>query len=211
MEVKLIVASGKHAGKEIPITKEKFLIGRAEDCQLRPHSDLVSRHHCVIFVEEGFVAVRDFGSKNGTQVNDATIQGEQELKNGDKLKVGSLELDVQLKVSVKEEKKPEVETVQEPTARTGAVIDEDDLDLDSWLNDTKTLESTHAESADTETVTSVTAEKKPEPTDEEPKKKEKDEKGSDVVGVFKSARWKPTAANPRDAAADTLKNFFKRH
>jgi len=36
MEVKLVVSAGKHAGTQIPVAGPLFLIGRAEECQLRP-------------------------------------------------------------------------------------------------------------------------------------------------------------------------------
>jgi pSer/pThr/pTyr-binding forkhead associated (FHA) protein len=75
MEVRLKVVGGKNAGHELILAGPKFFIGRAEDCQLRPKSDLVSRHHCVILVEEGFVAIRDFGSKNGTLINGQAVAG----------------------------------------------------------------------------------------------------------------------------------------
>ena len=38
MEVKLVVANGKNVGQEIPVPGPKFLIGRADDCQLRPEA-----------------------------------------------------------------------------------------------------------------------------------------------------------------------------
>ncbi len=69
MELKLKIVQGKNAGQEVAITGQKFLIGRAEDCHMRPGSDMISRHHCAIVVDQSFVAVRDFGSKNGTYVN----------------------------------------------------------------------------------------------------------------------------------------------
>ena len=53
MEVKLIVANGKQAGKEIPVAGHTFLIGRGEGCQLRPQCSEVSRKHCAILIEEG--------------------------------------------------------------------------------------------------------------------------------------------------------------
>ncbi len=137
MEVKLVVAQGKNAGQKIAVPGPKFFIGRAEDCQLRPNSDLVSRHHCVILIEEGFVAVRDFGSKNGTFVNDDQVRAEQELKNGDRLRIGQLEFTVELAVAVGGKKKPKVHSIQEAAARaaqTGAASPED-LDLDSLLGD----------------------------------------------------------------------------
>ena len=55
MEVRLKVFVGPNAGKELPVAGPKFLMGRAEDCQLRPRSDLISRHHCVLLIEDGLV------------------------------------------------------------------------------------------------------------------------------------------------------------
>ena len=208
MEVKLVVASGKHAGKVIPIDGSRLYIGRADDCHLQPRSELVSRHHCVILAEEGVVAVRDFGSKNGTLLNGDRIRGEQALKNGDRLQVGSLELEVQLAVPVSEENESSLPGMPEPTDRTVKSIDAD-LDLDSWLNDTETLDSTRSAGSLGETVTAATAEGKPELAGED--RKDNEEKTpSDVVGVWDKGKWKPTSANPRDAAADTLKEFFRR-
>jgi pSer/pThr/pTyr-binding forkhead associated (FHA) protein len=201
MEVKLVVVAGKRVGEEVPVVGPKFYVGRAEDCQLRPRSDLVSRHHCVLIVEEGYVAVRDFGSKNGTKVNHETVKGEQELKDGDRLKIGDLEFDVQLAVDVGGKKKPKVDSVQEAATRTVESSALDDMDLDSWLGDTTTqaIEPTPTDEAtmdatETETVDGTRRKKK---------------KRSEVPGVWSKGRWKPTSENPRDAAADTLKNFFQ--
>ena len=87
MEVKLIVIGGKHPGQVIPVPPPEFLIGRAEECHLRPQSDMVSRRHCAIMQEEGVVVVCDFDSKNGTYVNGQRLTARQELKPGDRLKV----------------------------------------------------------------------------------------------------------------------------
>ena len=57
MELTIKLLSGRSKGQEIRIPSNKFLIGRAEDCHLRPHSDLISRHHCVLLVEEGSCTV----------------------------------------------------------------------------------------------------------------------------------------------------------
>lgn len=215
MEVKLVVLSGKKAGEEVPVVGPKFFIGRAEDCQLRPHSELVSRHHCVIILEEGYVGVRDFGSKNGTLVNGEVTRGEQELKNGDRLQVGDLEFEVQLGVSIGGRKKPKVTSVQEAAARTVESSADDDMDLDKWLSDTdtRTLESTRTADSQTDTISTTTPDDKDEEDEAsalpEGKSKRKKKKTDEVVGVWKKGRYQPTKENPRDAAADTLKNFFK--
>jgi pSer/pThr/pTyr-binding forkhead associated (FHA) protein len=134
MDVKLKVIVGGSAGQEIAIPGPKFFIGRAEDCQLRPRSDLISRHHCALIIEENLVAVRDFGSKNGTHVNGERVAAERELKDGDILKVGPLEFEVSIKVSVTAKKRPKVTSVEEAATRTATT----DFDLDSevgeWLS-----------------------------------------------------------------------------
>ena len=132
MEVKLVCVGGKQPGREIPVRGPKYFIGRAEDCQLRPGSQEVSRHHAVILVEDGFVAVRDFGSRNGTFVNGEQVRGERELKTGDRLRIGPLEFEVQLTVAVGGKKKPKVASVREAAARTAtpaASGNADDIDI----------------------------------------------------------------------------------
>ena len=94
MKVELKVVGGSRAGMVIPITGSQFMIGRAEDCQLKPRSELISRYHCALLTETSYVAVRDLGSKNGVYVNGERIGVEQELKNGDRLALGPLEFEI---------------------------------------------------------------------------------------------------------------------
>ncbi|MGL6226499.1 MAG: FHA domain-containing protein [Thermoguttaceae bacterium] len=97
MSLCLIVANGRKAGQVIPVKGKRFLIGRADDCHIRLHSETVSRYHCAIIAEEGEdIIVYDLGSKNGVHVNGQRIppDHEQVLKDGDRLKVGILVFDV---------------------------------------------------------------------------------------------------------------------
>lgn len=98
MKVSLIVASGVHAGKTIPILGPKFLIGRDPECQLRPASQAVSKQHCAFHVREGKVLLVDFGSTNGTSVNDEQLpaNSEREVKHGDRIKAGPLDFTLAL-------------------------------------------------------------------------------------------------------------------
>ena len=226
MDVKLIVANGKSAGQAIPIAGPKFFIGRAEDCHLRPRSDLVSRHHCALVVEDGRVSIRDFGSKNGTLVNGQRVQSEQELKNDDQLTVGNLEFKVELSVDVGGKKKPQVKSVEEAAQRTVESAQDDDLDITELLGE----DGTGSATPDMETRTlASTAEAGGDPTEtvEAPKKdaepdegggtgamlseaeREAKRKSQDIVGVSETARKRRTAATSQEAAAAALKNFFK--
>jgi pSer/pThr/pTyr-binding forkhead associated (FHA) protein len=86
----MVLSEGKSVGKTIPITLSQFIIGRDPQCQLRPSSALISKRHCALIVRGSKLFVRDFGSTNGTFVNDQQVKGECEVKNDDLLKVGPL-------------------------------------------------------------------------------------------------------------------------
>jgi pSer/pThr/pTyr-binding forkhead associated (FHA) protein len=98
MKVNLVVATGVHQGKVIPIMGTEFLIGRDPQCQLRPASQAVSKQHCAVLVRDGKLFVKDYGSTNGTFLNDEQIEpnGEVELKPDDRLRVGPLDFSIQI-------------------------------------------------------------------------------------------------------------------
>ena len=232
MEVRLVVSSGKNAGRVVPVTGERFFIGRAEDCQLRPNTDLISRHHCVITIADGFVTVRDFGSRNGTFVNGERIRGEEELNNGDRLSIGPLNFVVELVVEMSGQKKPKVESVQEAAARTVESSSEaplkngDEFDLSDWLggevdagHDTRTLENNspgtvafEQDQASTPTTSTPKDQAKDQVEEQAPPTDKKKSKKDAVKkpGRLPSRTKKPKAADTRSAAADTLRHFFHR-
>jgi len=97
MKVNLIVtATGPNQGRAIPITGAKFVIGRDPECNLRPASQAVSKQHCAILIRDDKVFVLDLSSTNGTLVNDVAVSGEQEVANGDRLKIGPLEFNLDI-------------------------------------------------------------------------------------------------------------------
>lgn len=220
MEVKLIVIGGKNQGREIPVTEPEFLIGRSEGCHLRPASDRVSRRHCAIRLHEGRVMVVDFNSTNHTFVNDEQVTTERELKNGDRLKIGVLEFEVQLAVSVGGKIKPKVHTIQEAAARTvqNTAAKEDEIDITRWLEDgetetdeqasirsTMSVKDTHAAGLIPADTTTIHMPHKPAET--HPKKEDK--KSAKKPARFEIPK-KPLSQDSQSAANDTLRQFFNR-
>ncbi|RPI91251.1 MAG: FHA domain-containing protein [Planctomycetaceae bacterium] len=98
--VELKVLEGRQAGKTIPLHVRQFLIGREQDCHLRPNSDLISRHHCVFTIDDASIRLRDLGSTNGTFVNGERIQGQVVLRSGDRVSVGKLAFEVVVRETV---------------------------------------------------------------------------------------------------------------
>jgi pSer/pThr/pTyr-binding forkhead associated (FHA) protein len=97
MKVNLVVtAAGPNQGRSIPVSGAKFLIGRDASCQLRPASQAVSKQHCAIHIRNGQVWVEDFGSTNGTIVNDDAVSGQVQMKDGDRIRIGPLEFRLQI-------------------------------------------------------------------------------------------------------------------
>ena len=94
MQPKLVVATGKSAGRSIAIKRSPLLIGRAEECDVRPLSEDVSRRHCAIHVGPAELWAEDLGSRNGTFVNGVKIVQKTKLTDGDLVRVGVLELKV---------------------------------------------------------------------------------------------------------------------
>lgn len=221
VEVRLKVRTGKSAGQEIRLPGSKFIVGRAEDCHLRPNSDLVSRHHCAIVVEEGFVTVRDFGSKNGTIVNGERVVGETELKTGDHLKIGPLEFDVLVNESAPAKKRPAVHSIKEAAARTAqGNPGSNGVDVDQWLNEPESSASTSDAAANTINIREGDTEEidlgrtMSIPGGTQPVDVEADAPTREMPSTpAKPAGKLPPRNSSKDsgsAAADTLRKFFNR-
>ena len=229
MIAKLIVASGKSAGRSIAIKRNKLLIGRAEGCDVRPLSEDVSRRHCAITVGPAEVWVEDLGSRNGTFVNGAKIAERTKVVDGDIVRVGSLELKVSCTM---------------PAAQTPGTED----DVSRWLmaddqpagmsDTTRSLSPADDDAADSSTSNihgGAASAGSGEPSTDESfvsgiAAAPKDESGSGsgsgsgssrtVLESLKAGNAKPgslpqgvkkaSADSSRDAAAEALKKFFDR-
>ena len=91
----VITSQGPRHGDLVRITGSSFLIGRANDCDLRLDDSHASRQHARIRVEGARDAPRfvlhDLATDNGTSVN-GRRQTAVELNNGDVIRIGRTEL-----------------------------------------------------------------------------------------------------------------------
>lgn len=78
------VLDDRNAGG-IAITRFPFFIGRHPECDYCIDNALISRHHCVFFLQGNQVYVQDLGSLNGTKVNVQPLRSPQPIHDGDEL------------------------------------------------------------------------------------------------------------------------------
>ncbi|MDR0534578.1 MAG: FHA domain-containing protein [Verrucomicrobiales bacterium] len=85
---------------EFVLKKTDTLVGRKDDCDVILPDGSVSGHHCRIIHDEHCIRVIDLGSTNGTSINGQLISN-QLLQPGDKFLIGSVSLNMQLKLQRK--------------------------------------------------------------------------------------------------------------
>jgi pSer/pThr/pTyr-binding forkhead associated (FHA) protein len=80
--------------RQIPLHVSGTLIGRDDSCHVTLNGALVSRRHARVSLVDGELYVEDLESTNGTFVNQAKIRGRVPIQPGDRIFVGSFEIEV---------------------------------------------------------------------------------------------------------------------
>lgn len=84
----------QHGEVELEVAPGRFVVGRSAECNLVLDDPLVSRRHAAFLLEGEALTVEDLGSRNGVQVNGATVQGRRALADGDVVTLGGHDLKV---------------------------------------------------------------------------------------------------------------------
>lgn len=83
---KLVVKTGRDAGKSYPLSKSAIL-GRGDTVQIKVLDAKASREHCRVFVQNGEWVVVDLNSRNGITVNEMK-KTRHALQQGDEIAIG---------------------------------------------------------------------------------------------------------------------------
>ena len=87
------VATLTVAGRVVPLSSDRVVIGRSRECEVRVEDGNVSRRHAELSRDGGSDwTVVDLGSTNGTEVNGRRITKRTSLDDGDRIGVGGTEL-----------------------------------------------------------------------------------------------------------------------
>ncbi|MEV1286828.1 FHA domain-containing protein [Micromonospora sp. NPDC049679] len=88
----LTVLSGPLQGAHFRLTDARWVIGRESGVDILIDDFKVSRRHAVLEVVDGRATLTDGGSTNGTWLNGGRVHGTEELRDGDRIRLGSVEL-----------------------------------------------------------------------------------------------------------------------
>ena len=78
--------------QELDLPVGTTVIGRSAECHITIEDPLVSREHAHITSDGQTARLRDLGSRNGVRLNGHALRGEQELVDGDRIRVGKQEM-----------------------------------------------------------------------------------------------------------------------
>ncbi len=81
----LATAEGQQAIELRPINS----LGRHPNNSIQLLDKIVSKEHCILEQRDGIFILRDLGSLNGTYINGERVRGEQALRHGDEIALGS--------------------------------------------------------------------------------------------------------------------------
>ncbi len=88
MDVVLIRVTEDGRMQELPIRRDRVVIGRQTDCDVRVPAAGISRHHCEVVQDDDGLLINDLGSSNGTWVNQERVESKR-LSAGDLVSFGS--------------------------------------------------------------------------------------------------------------------------
>jgi DNA-binding winged helix-turn-helix (wHTH) protein len=78
--------------REIALRVGENILGRLDDGVAWLESPTVSRRHARILVSGDQATLEDLGSKNGTRLNGERVRGTRELRDGDAVRLGDVQL-----------------------------------------------------------------------------------------------------------------------
>ncbi len=95
----LQVIRGETNTPAYPITRECTIMGRHPDCELVLDNAAISRQHAQILESHGSYFLEDMRSRNGTYLNEELIEGRQELRDGDLIRICDAKIRIDLNAS----------------------------------------------------------------------------------------------------------------
>lgn len=92
MSLRLIIEDDEGATTIVPLGKDAITIGRQQGNTIQLTEKNVSRRHARLFPESQTWVIEDLNSYNGVKVNDRSVEGRMNLREGDIVQIGDYHL-----------------------------------------------------------------------------------------------------------------------
>jgi pSer/pThr/pTyr-binding forkhead associated (FHA) protein len=79
---KLVLLGSRKQAKEFDLNRDRIMIGRSSENDIRLVNASVSRHHALIVISMGDTVVEDLNSKNGTHILSKRVEKRSRWENG---------------------------------------------------------------------------------------------------------------------------------
>jgi predicted component of type VI protein secretion system len=89
-----VLSPGRRQGQLIPIKVSRFFIGRHPDCHLRPLTRQAALRQAALVFGNGSIRIQNLAGRREVLVNGRPAGSDQELHEGDHLKIGQLRFEV---------------------------------------------------------------------------------------------------------------------
>ena len=84
---KLCIVKPTGGTEDLPLVKSRYSIGRLADNDIYVNDSDISRHHCLLQLQNSAFVIEDLGSHNGTYLNGRKVD-RATLNHGDRVKIG---------------------------------------------------------------------------------------------------------------------------
>lgn len=91
-DVLIFLKGSEDQRRKIRFSRNRLVIGRANDCDLTLGHGTLSRHHCAIIEDDGQWYLEDVGSSNGTRCNGKRVTERTPLQDGDRIAAGRVRM-----------------------------------------------------------------------------------------------------------------------
>ncbi len=181
MDIRLVVEKGNTRIRTLGLRAVQTIVGRQQGCGLRIPSGEVSRRHCVLCIQDGYLTVEDLGSANGTFVNGQRTRGRSVVRPGDHLEIGPVRFVVEYELTP-----AAVARLRQWSPSTGSSTQLENLPVAEEVSDWAAV----TEPVDVLPVTDKkTAPIPVEPIDDVPHPAARNEEALPLAGEFDDEKW----------------------
>ncbi|MCA9212984.1 MAG: FHA domain-containing protein [Planctomycetales bacterium] len=131
VQLRVAASNGSVIEKQLP-EESSLLIGSGGTAAIRLHDPNVASIHCLVRFCQGVLAIEDWCSASGTFVNGQQIDGETELRDGDKIEIGGSSITIGFAANdamlERDDTEDESDTAAEVALDSQHVLDEPETD-----------------------------------------------------------------------------------